>query len=372
MRILFITRKLSVHADGVGDYTRRLAAALGALGHVVAIQPVSQLLAACRRDEADVVALQFSPFMYGRRGVCLHLVGWLAMARWLGGARVLVTFHELYNQWGYGVLHAGLSLMHRLQFFLVGALAHEVVFTTARRAGLGRRWFFWKRERVRCVPVGSNIPRAGHNGDRRDGGVPLIATFGLLQTGVCYEELLRAFAGLVHEDGVAARLLLIGDWTAADPRRKQQLDELVRALRLEDRVEWSGPRPAAGVSALLSVSDLYVLYRADGPTTRSGTLAAALAHGLPVLANRVPDLDPAFAGGDAVRLFDDAADLRRQCRKLLQDPAQRAAWARRGREFYQATLTWERIAQQYTDIGAGAAGPVVAVATAAEQAGAHG
>jgi glycosyltransferase involved in cell wall biosynthesis len=358
--ILLVVRPVRSRHEGVGEYATALADALAQQGCPTRVsreisrwgwRGLTQLLRACRQARAGTVVLQFSPFMYGRRGVCLYLAGWLAAVRLLSRARVVVTFHELYNGWGRHPLTAGVSLVHRLHCFAVGLLAHAVVFTTGRRAALGRRWFFWKPRRVHGVPVGSNIPCVAA-GARSAGAPPYqISTFGLLQTGVCFEELVQALAGLVHEDGVNARLRLIGDWTAADPRRKQRLDELVGALRLADHVQWSGPQPAEVVSRLLAASDLYVCYRTDGPTTRSGTLAAALAHGVPVLANRAAELDPVFAGNEAVQLFADAIDLRRQCRELLADAARRAELGRRGREFYLAELTWERIAQQYADIG---------------------
>ena len=292
--------------------------------------------------------------MYGKRGICGFLVLWALCLRWLCGARVVIVFHELYNEWGHNPLQALVSFIHRIQFFALGASANELIFTTERRRELGQRWFSWKKSRIHCVPVGSNIepvPTPAHDleemrrryrGDARH----LICTFGMLQRGVQFEELLQAFAGLVTHDRLDARLLFIGDWTHSELVRRQKLQSLVSSLGLSDRVLWSGPQPDENVSALLSISDLYLCYRADGPTTRSGTLAAALTHGLPVVANRCADLDPAFADGRTVLLFDDARGLREACRRLLSDTALSEQYSQHARAFAASRLTWSKIAEQ--------------------------
>jgi glycosyltransferase involved in cell wall biosynthesis len=184
-------------------------------------------------------------------------------------ARVLVTFHELYNEWGGGPRAWVVALLHRLQFFAFGALAHTLVFTTEWRCALARRWFFWKRPRVRWVPVGANVlppesappPRAPR---------PVICTFGLLQRGVYLEELLRALGALVHEEGVDVTLRVLGDWSGAEPPRRRRIEELVETLDLQGHVEWSGPQPAAEISRLLTTSDVYVCWRTGCRCWRTG------------------------------------------------------------------------------------------------------
>jgi glycosyltransferase involved in cell wall biosynthesis len=355
MRILCLVKKMPPH-DGVGDYSHRLVTALRARGHVTTLLPgetlwnwrgLGRFLAACREFQADVIAFQFSPFMYGRRGICLYLIGWLAAARWLGRANVVITFHELYNQWQRRPLGWGLALLHRFQFFALGTIANALIFTTTRRHTLGRRWFFWKRSAVHRMPVGANILplTATLHQDRM-----VLTTFGLLQRGVHFEELLRVVAKLVQEDGFSLTLQILGDWSVADPRRKQELENLVAAHHLREYLECSGPLSEAELSQRLASSDLYLYWRDDGPTTRSGTLAAALAHGLPVLANRAPEMDDILAQRGAVALFEDANDLRRLCAELLRQPERRADLSRRAREFAASTLGWEHIAAAYEKV----------------------
>ena len=109
-----------------------------------------------------------------------------------------------------------------------------------------------------------------------------------------------------------------------------ELKEKARALAIDGRVTWHGPRPHAEVIAALDSSDLFVLPAVVGNDgDRDGIPNAVLeaqARGLAVLASRVGGIDEAIEDGRTGRLIE-AGDLEAAGRALLalvRDPALRA------------------------------------------------
>jgi glycosyltransferase involved in cell wall biosynthesis len=86
---------------------------------------------------------------------------------------------------------------------------------------------------------------------------------------------------------------------------------LIRALGLEDRVQWTGFLAPEQVSAHLLAADMAVLPYREGANLRHGSLHAALAHGLPVVTTRPPDGLSELTDGENASLAppDDPAAL---------------------------------------------------------------
>jgi len=114
--------------------------------------------------------------------------------------------------------------------------------------------------------------------------------------------LVEAFAVAAQEDP-AARLTLVGSGD-----QEPVLRERVRALGLEDRVEFTGPLPAEGVVARMHAADLLV--HPSKRETFGVTVVEAVAAGLPVLATRSGGPEETLAGleGVAGALVDVSED----------------------------------------------------------------
>jgi glycosyltransferase involved in cell wall biosynthesis len=108
-----------------------------------------------------------------------------------------------------------------------------------------------------------------------------------------------------------------------------ELKQKARALAIEDRITWHGPRPHREVIAALDESDLFVLPAVIGNDgDRDGipnALLEAQARGLAVLASRVGGIDEAVQDGNTGRLTDagDVDALSGALLDLVRDPQAR-------------------------------------------------
>lgn len=142
MRIVFICGSLNPGRDGVGDYTRALAAELRDLGHEcrllsimdsensseesggISIERRINCLRSpdARKDawqlvrawEPDWISLQFVPYAYHNRGLIYALLPWVSKIRQVGKLHIL--FHELWNETkpGHGIKSQLVSSAQRL------------------------------------------------------------------------------------------------------------------------------------------------------------------------------------------------------------------------------------------------------------------
>lgn len=330
MRIAFITSGLEPGRDGVGDYTRRLAAECIRQGHPCVLMSlndprVSQPLFAAQECE-DVtisvlrlpaglawdsrlaragdwikfvdphwISLQFVPFGFHSRGFCHGLGKRLAgLGR---GRNWHVMFHELwlglgqrssvkYRIWGAAQRLTVRSLVRRLQ-----PAAHHTQ-TEPYRKVLAREGIH-----ASLLPLFSNIPFA--DGDAWEQIVePLLrqATGAAADRSAFY---LAGVFGAVHpewdaETAVAAllpltqrshkRLVLV--FTGKNNVSADALAGLQARLRARAIVIVTGERTSVEVSRVLQTLDLGLATTPRQLIQKSSTVAAMLAHGLHVLVTR--------------------------------------------------------------------------------------
>jgi polysaccharide biosynthesis protein PslF len=318
VRILFITGEYPAMQGGVGDYTRELGQALGALGedvhiltHVDAggdhlrapgeaneptVYPVMagygrQLWGHALRTyhdiHPDVVHIQYQAAAYG-----LHpAINFLPYRmRSLGGRpQVMTTFHDL--KFPYLFPKAGPLRWQAVLALARGSdgvvVTNPADWTQLAEANLASR--------LHPIPIGSNIhcrpPADYHRPAQRArwGAMPadwLLCYFGFLNANKGGETLVHCLAELVH-GGRPARLLMVGGKTgASDPTNAAYLarvEGLIAELGLSDRVVWTGFTEPEQVSANLLAADCAVLPYREGASLRHGSLMAALAHGLSIV-----------------------------------------------------------------------------------------
>lgn len=393
MRILFITGEYPAMQGGVGDYTRRISQALGALGadvHVLTrvdaggdhlrtpaaafeptVHPVmtrpgwglwTQVLAALRDVRPQVVHIQYQSAAYGLHPAVNYLP--LLLRALPGRPRVVTTFHDL--RFPYIFPKAG-----PLRWQAVLALAkhsHAAVITNPadwlrlERAGL--------RDRLHPIPIGSNIqcePPAGYDRARQRakwGAGPetwLLAYFGFLNASKGGETLVRCLAELVRA-GHPARLLMVGGKIgASDPTNAAYLarvETLIGELGVADRVQWTGFTASDEVSANLLAADCAVLPYREGASLRHGSLMAALAHGLPIVSTVTPadvrtgaGIFPMLVDGESALLVppDDPVRLAVAVTRVMMEPDLRSRLAAAARALSHH-FEWETLAGRHLDL----------------------
>jgi len=392
MRVLFVTGEYPAMQGGVGDYTRRLSQALGALGadvHVLthtraggdhlrapmaAYEPIVHAVMMqtrwnlwrhvdnmIRQVRPDVVHIQYQSAAYGLHPAVNYLPRWLRLTR--HAVCIVTTFHDL--RFPYLFPKAG-----PLRWGAVLALARgsdaSVITNPADWLRLANTGLI---ERLRPIPIGSNIwrePPADYDRARQRtrcgaaGDDWLLAYFGFLNPNKGGETLIRALAELVRA-GKPARLLMVGGQVgSSDPTNLAYLahvEGLIQELGVADRVQWTGFTANDEVSANLLATDCAVLPYREGASLRHGSLMAALAHGLPIVSTEVSpavrDVATAFPlprDGESARLApaDDPAGLAAAVTEVMTDSGLRerlaAAALALSRQFQ-----WDTIAQRHLE-----------------------
>jgi glycosyltransferase involved in cell wall biosynthesis len=396
MRVLFITGEYPAMQGGVGDYTRQLSRALGALGADVHVlthadaggdhlrapatayeptvyplieRPGWQLWAVAGRVtrtlRPDVVHIQYQPAAYALHGAVNFLPWRLRLLH--PQPRVATTFHDLRTP--YLFPKAG-----PLRWESVLALAHTSDLDSVTNPA------DWLRlveagllSRLRPVPIGSNIacrPPAGYERGRqraRWGAGPadwLLAYFGFLNASKGGETLIHTLAELMRT-GKPARLLMVGGQLgSSDPTNRgylARIEALIAEMGLADRVRWTGFVADEGVSANLLAADCAVLPYREGASLRHGSLMAALAHGLPIISTQVPEairrvrleqrVFPLPEHGISALLVpaDDPARLAAAVTEVMADADLRTRLASAALDLSRQ-FTWEAIGRRHLEI----------------------
>jgi glycosyltransferase involved in cell wall biosynthesis len=385
---------------GVGDYTRRLSQALGALGadvhvltHVDAgndylrapaaaceptVYPIldatgwelwRRTLDMVRRLRPSVVHIQYQSAAYGLHPAANYLPWRFRVLR--DRPRILATFHDL--RFPYLFPKAGPLRWHAVMALARGSDASVVTnpsdWNRLVEADAALRLF--------PIPIGSNIrrePPADFDRDRQRacwGAGPgdwLLAYFGFLNANKGGETLVRTLAELVQA-GHPARLLMVGGRVgSSDPTNLaylERVEDLTRELAVADRVQWTGFTDAADVSANLLAADCAVLPYREGASLRHGSLMATLAHGRPILTTEVRAVEsldvtreegvtqeafPALRDGESARLVppEDPARMAAAVVEVMSNPVLRERLASAALELSHR-FDWDTIARQHME-----------------------
>lgn len=393
MRVLYITGEYPSMQGGVGDYTRRLSQALGALSvdvHVLthvdaggdhlrpntepyepAVYPqlerfdwrlwphTARLVAELR---PDILHIQYQSAAYDLHPA-VNVLPWFLRTR-RGRPRLVTTFHDL--RYPYLFPKAG-GLRWQAVLALLRGSDRSVITNLADWARLASTSL---APRLVPIPIGSNIrcqpPPDFDRAQQRAmwGAGPgdwLLAYFGFLNPGKGGETLVRALAELAR-GGRPAHLLMVGGKVgSSDPTNAAYLarvEALIAELGIADRVHWTGFTDASQVSANLLAADCAVLPYREGASLRHGSLMAALAHGLPIITTEIPrdlrevqGIFPMLQDGESARLVrpEEPTQLAVAVTEVMDDPDLRMRLAA-GALALSRQFEWETIAQRHLDL----------------------
>ena len=388
MRVALVCGTYAPERDGVADYVRRLAEELRTVDVDVVVGARADLdraappsgAAAVTSDwslrnlrgaaraldelEADLVHVQWAPSAYAWSGA----VGWLpALLR----TPVVTTLHE-YGWWGWpGWVPPRLwpalerSRRYDRESGLLGPRSRALVVTNEGHAADVRARLH--REPT-LIPIGPNVPgpepdAAGARERTRQRvrarlglaeGVPLLVFFGFVHPVKGVRELIDAAALLrdarvdVHVEvaGGFASLALPGEEARSF---RAEVEQRIADHDVGDRVHLTGWVAGTEVSELLSAADAVPLPFTAGVTTKSGSLLAALEHGVPVLATVADARDPALVDGATVLDIGARRDPRAIAEtilRLLEEPGLAARVGDGGRRL-AAGRSWPTIAAMH-------------------------
>ena len=292
----------------------------------------------------DVVNMHYQTAAYGMSPFIHGLPGALR-----GVALVVTTFHDL--RFPYLFPKAG-----PLRPWIVNQLAQGSVGVVATNQEDAARLRI-HNPRTRLIPIGSGIRTgAGSAADARafSGAGPdefVLAFFGFANHSKGLDVLLRSLAAL-GVAGVRARLVMIGERTgSSDPTNtayQADMERLIEAEGLSERVRWTGYLDDAEVGGYLRSADTVVLPFRDGASYRRSSLTSAIAQAACIVTT-TPAVDvPAFKDGVNMRLVPpgDVPALTEALIGLYNRPAMRDT-LRAGASELRAVFGWTGIVTAY-------------------------
>ncbi len=383
---------LDPQRDGVADYTMRLATQLRHVG----VEPVLLTSEKCadhgpnalgatrrwnligvlrtawclRRLQVDIVHVQFAPSLYHFSRVIGLLPAFLPRS-----LPLLVTLHE-YGVWPQdGRPHAWRSrlwsaverrnLIGRETLLLVPRARLVLVASEEHLDVLARRFPRTVRP-ARVVPIGLNVAvqvadrEVARAGIRKELGAPpdapIVAFFGFLHPVKALDRLIQATAAL-RDCWPDIHLLLTGgaESHSVDEAAAQEivagLEQVSRDCGMTDRVHITGYLPDAEISRLLSGADVAALPFLNGVTPKSGSLLAAFAAELPVVATAPPGQlrEPTEDAGILRIPPGDTAALTAALRRVLSDRKLAERLRNVGRTI-AASHSWDAIAATHAEM----------------------
>jgi len=330
VRIAFITSSLEPGQDGVGDYTRRLAAECIRQGHPSIIaglndSSISQTIRQSQKIEGtgvsvlrlpkampwsertreardwvntfkpDWVSLQFVPFGFHPKGLCFGLERRLATINPRGKWHIM--FHELwlglgdkapvkFRLWG--------TLQRMMVRKMTNCLHPQMVHTQAEPY---RKVLDQEGIKTSILPLFSNIPRANGNGG--ESPLPALLAEAIGPQPDRAKLYLAGVLGAVHPEWNAEqtvnvllplvqrsqkRLVLV--FLGRNHLTPAAFDQLKSALQHRADVVVTGERTSDEISRMLQSLDLGLATSPRQIIQKSGSAAALLDHGLPVLVTR--------------------------------------------------------------------------------------
>lgn len=338
-RVLILAAESAAEADGIRDYTNRLATELHSHGtcHVEVRLRTSgeRLRSVVDSGGADVLLVQYNPFCYGRWGFApsLPLALWRLKRRSSRPVMALMV-HETFvamKNWRWALMGA----WQRAQLLALQPLADIRFCSIEVWSGLLRR--MWPPTPVHHLPVASNFPdMRRHRAEQRAAmglseDAVVLACFGMSHPGRLQEHIVKASEAVAGGRHDVALLNLGVAPNGATP------------LAGSIDVHAPGYLDHESTARLLSAADIFLAPYADGVSTRRTTVMSALQHGLPVVGTRGHLTDDVLAEArHAIELVPVGSPgaFAKVVRELAEDPARRRALGHAGRTLYETHFDW--------------------------------
>ncbi len=284
--------------------------------------------------------LQYSHLAWSRHGFPLGALAMAATVR-LGGSKLAVTIHD-------PLPFAGIRVRDRIRTFtqllvmkLLVLLAHRTVVTVDPSV------ISWANGRIRgalsLVPVGSNVGIRTQG--RAQGQERTVVVFGVTENSVAEATRIARVVRIARRSlpGLALRVMGRG--------AQQSMPVLEHELGRSDvRLSVHGVIAAWQVALHIADADVLLFLR-GGASSRRGTIAAAIANGTPIVAERGPETATPIteAGLELVPLGDDAAAAAAIIR-IIEDHTWSAELSSRNHEAHDQWFSWESIATRIIEL----------------------
>ncbi|MBI4244453.1 MAG: glycosyltransferase [Planctomycetes bacterium] len=348
-------------SGGVSDYSQIIASEISKLGYRVfvlttghsdfneanvEILPIlsdyEKAITAIRRIKPLTVNLQYTPFIYSKRGFNLHLIPFIHGARKYSSS-FITTFHETFNEFNFlRPYYLPLSAVQYASFLAISVLSDLCIVSVDYYKQIAPVML---KSRFRVIPVGSNI-FMGESIDRKQSidGKFVISTFGaFFHPYRRFDVMLKSISLLPEHVKKNLKFRCIGEIGSHPTFRG-----LITEFNLGDVAEITGRLTGEVVYNKLCESDLFILFEyvrggRNGIGFRNGSFIAALSASVPSLVNSGKHSDK-----DVKRLCFtvDKLDPNLIAQMITQIYEDRDRLNERGRfigDYYKRHLSWNVI-----------------------------
>ncbi|MEM1324849.1 MAG: glycosyltransferase family 4 protein [Bacteroidota bacterium] len=364
MKVIFISNHLPPAIDGVGDYTFFLAEQFVEHGHDVILicseqaevdanileemtvypmvenwdrKNVQAVVDLINQLKPDAVSLQYVPYGFHPKGqpwVIAHLAKQLRQQQ----VFLSTTFHEVAIR--YSPKYTLRAFLQRLVARSIARHSDKVITSIDFYVDYLDKWV----DEVELIQIGSNIPAVyipeEQIKDLQQQIAPnnefIIATFGKRD----HVVLLRWFEQLVRLRP-NTKLLICGK--TPDIQIKEELKKHIHITGFLSRKE---------LFKYLSCSDMFVQISMGkgGICSKSGSLAAAFAAGLPILGNKGDMTNQDLLESGAIIFIPKNGQTNwDELLKVMDNPVQLAEQAERVQLYHERFLDWRTIYEAYVD-----------------------
>jgi hypothetical protein len=310
MKIIFLCGSLEPGKDGVGDYTRRLAGELIRQGHSCAIvaimdKAIEQKVAEQQDSEYTNIPVLRLPFSNGYALNCQEAKSWVDTfdPDWISLQYVPFSFHPKGLPFGLG---DSIKLLFKGRKLHI--MVHELWVGIHTEASVKLQvWGFVQRTMIRSfiknvnpflthtqtklyqlqlkkngidaflLPLFSNIKVAHHSSKIKDSNNLSFVLFGTIHPGAPIEEFLNSASKYAFKNNLILKIIFIG---RCGQEQKKWIDTC-QSRKITTEV--FGEQLSNKISEVLSNSDFGITTTPLLTVEKSGTVAAMLEHGLPVL-----------------------------------------------------------------------------------------
>lgn len=374
MKIIFLTKCVPPVIEGVGEYTYYLVKGLRKLGvdAVIAtsddqaaseswIKPVIKkwepvfISEALSNLNADWIVLQYSPPLYGKRGLCKPIIDSMVYLRKKNKCKIAVTFHEINvraDSWKSRFLKWLLdSQAKRLMLHCdaaVGTCSQHSKMLSPMNPAIP----------VKIIPVGANISlyqssAAELENLRRKYGIvnkKVLTFFGRLSGFRNFQTALEVL-GEARRRAMPVCLMVLGCVRTSNPALFKEFMDRAVNNGLSQYIVETGDLDPVQLSNHLQITDIFLFPQTDGISTRNTTVMTAMAHGLPIIC-----YEPEQGNFDGYQLPYGVLVPKLNEKGFVEAAIQYSAKGSNSgmelleKQYFADHFSWEQIAAQYREL----------------------
>jgi glycosyltransferase involved in cell wall biosynthesis len=311
---------------------------------------VSEIYRSVRNIQPDVFLIHLTPYSISRVGVPWLVTILILLLKW-NKINVMIMYHETVLRYrSFSLRYIKNNLMAFIQ------QTHLLFLSSLCPSFTSNKDYARNLNRVRAViPVASNILPISLSPEERlsNRNAMLVKKekFILTTFGSNLRDTLR-YIDILSESNLADRVLFL-----VIGKIKQSDVDKVNAINKKGklRIILTGYVTDKEVSRYLSIADLFLMFFPmidkvrSGINTKSGSLAAAFAHGLPVVSQRGIMTDDVFVHLENCYLLtgENMSEYIMELSNLLENNTLLLKLSKNSRNFYKSHLDWEKVAQSF-------------------------